>query len=60
MNKKILNQNTFIFNSLLNHIESDFEFSNKSINRFNKILSQKDERKQSKLEELSKLIIKIN
>ena len=41
MNKKILNQNTFIFNSLLNHIESDFEFSNKSINRFNKILSQK-------------------
>ena len=60
MNKKILNQNTFIFNSLLNHIESDFEFSNKSINRFNKILSQKDERKQSKLEELSKLIKKIN
>ena len=60
MNKKILNQNTFIFNSLLNHIESDFEFSNKSINRFTKILSQKDEKKQSKLEELSKLIKKIN
>ena len=60
MTKKVLNQNGKYAQKLIETIEPDFSFSNKSINRFKIFKNNTDDINQDKAEHLSKLKVQIN
>ena len=60
MTKKVLNQNGKYAQKLIETIEPDFSFSNKSINRFKIFKNNADNINQDKVEYLSKLKVQIN
>ncbi len=60
MTKKAFNQNGIYAQELINTIEPDYTFSDKPINRFKVIDSNKVDLKQDKLQQLSKLKNQIN
>ena len=55
MTKKTLNQNAKYVQELIDSIEPDFIFANKSINRFKIVEDDKDNIKQNKSKQLLKL-----
>ena len=60
MTKKTLNQNAKYVQELIDSIEPDFIFANKSINRFKIVEDDKDNIKQNKSKQLLKLKEQIN
>ena len=60
MTKKTLNQNAKYTEQLIDHIEPDFNFSNKPLNRFKIEEIDNENNYQNKIEKLSKLKKKIN
>ena len=60
MTKKTLNQNAKYFQKLINTIEPDFVFVNKSINRFKIVKNNNNNVNQNKSERLSDLKKQIN